>query len=273
MHRGHHRFGHHGKPYYGYLRYRRGYPYRYYGGYGGRYRYGVPYPHSNFYPTCGYGYRLPYRYGYRHFGYGYRSRWYTGPWYSDDRAEGAAESNEKQTELDDTGWKLLGKGQTAEALRVFSEQAPQYPQHGIPKVGYGLASAELGGLGWGVWAMRRAFRMDPESVHYVPVTEQLRPRIPALIERYKYMDSATGGAGDSIFMVGALYYLLDDLPAARSAAEQAIENGDRSPSAANLRQLASVGMVETRTQNVGTDGSVHGKPRGGGQNDGGSTDS
>ena len=52
--------------------------------------------------------------------------------------------------------------------------------------------------------------------------------------------NGSGRNPDNAFMISALRYLLDDTDAARSAIGQAIDNGDDSTSAANLR-----GLLET----------------------------
>ncbi|MGH8594995.1 MAG: hypothetical protein ACREV3_14435, partial [Gammaproteobacteria bacterium] len=59
-------------------------------------------------------------------------------------------------------WDLLASRRYGEALRGFEAVAQQNPRWGEPEIGYALASASLGNLSRGVWAMRRAYRLDRE---------------------------------------------------------------------------------------------------------------
>ncbi len=88
--------------------------------------------------------------------------------------------------------------------------------------------------------MRRALRTDPKSLHYLTVDEALQPYILDVVDRYEERFNGSDRNPDNAFMIAALRYLLDDTDAARSAIDQAIDNGDDSTSAANLR-----GLLET----------------------------
>ncbi len=144
----------------------------------------------------------------------------------------------------DLGWRLLSDGDFSEALRRFADRARRNPTHGAPKVGYALSYAVIGDLGQGVWAMRRAFRVDPESTHYVVIDGRLRPMIRTLVERYQGASAPNGGAKDAAFMLASLHYLLRDLDHARSAIERAIEEGDRTESFANLARQIEKAIAE-----------------------------
>ena len=85
--------------------------------------------------------------------------------------------------------------------------------------------------------MRRALRTDPKSLHYLTVDEALQQYILEVVDRYEERFNGSGRNPDNAFMISALHYLLDDTDAARSAIGQAIDNGDDSTSAANLRDL------------------------------------
>ena len=232
-HGGHH--GHHGYHGYSHLF-----------GYGGHYR------HRG-YSSHYYRYR-PYSYNYRFNDYGdysrsssaIRQRSLIRGQYAEN-AIGTSQNTGRSLE-DDKGWSLLAQGEARRAKNVFVNQASSHPEAGQPKVGYALSSAMLGDLDRGVWAMRRALRTDPKSLHYLTVDEALQPYILDVVDRYEERFNGSGRNPDNAFMISALRYLLDDTDAARSAIGQAIDNGDDSTSAANLR-----GLLETYSAEESSD--------------------
>lgn len=253
----------------GYSRYYGGYS-RHYGGYGYRgYRGGYPYRR---YSYGGYGYG---RHGYYNglaygllsipgavigsvFGYPYnRSR--NGSAYSDDANPGAGPTSPGGTYngdpkpvpqsnitaphengasgVDGSGWARLADGQYTLALSVFAAAATNQPKSGRPKVGYALSAAAAGDLRRGVWAMRRALEIDPDSIHYVTIDASLRPRVERLVTRYRTYPDRTSGNADAAFMLASLHYLLGDVKSARIQVDLGVAAGDRSSSAANLAGL------------------------------------
>jgi len=207
-HAGHH--GHHG--------------YSHLFGYGGHYR------HRG-YSSHYYRHRSYYRYRPYSYNYGFNDY--------DDYSRSSSAIRRRSLE-DDKGWSLLAQGKARRAKSVFVNQASSHPEASQPKVGYALSSAMLGDLDRGVWAMRRALRTDPKSLHYLTVDEALQPYILDVVDRYEERFNGSGRNPDNAFMISALRYLLDDADAARSAITQAIDHGDNSTSAANLR-----GLLET----------------------------
>ena len=138
------------------------------------------------------------------------------------------------------GWELLANNQAGEALGFFAGQAGRYQTDGVPKVGFALSTAMQGDLDRATWAMRRAFRIDPNSLHYINIEPQLRVSINNLIAEYNARLNYSEGYGqsDSDFMIAALNYLLHDKNASRKAIDVAINNGgDNSQSAQNLYNL------------------------------------
>jgi len=232
---GHHGYGHHygyGHSYGHHYGYGHGYGHHY-GDYGHHYAYyglglyalhGL-YSHHNYgnhYYTPYYGhYSYPYSYGYSSYS---RER------HTYNNQEGARISRSRD------GWQLLKDNHPNDALNAFAIEAQNHPAKGMPKVGYALASAEAGQLDRGVWAMRRALRFDPESLHYVTVDKSLQPRIKALIHRYDY-DSASAKATDAAFMRTALHYLLRESAEAKQAMDQVVQARDGTVSARNLKKL------------------------------------
>ncbi len=243
-HGGHH--GHHGYHGYSHLF-----------GYGGHYRHRG---YSSHY--CRY---RPYSYNYRFNDYGDYSRSSSAisrrslirGQYAEN-AIGTSQNTGRSLE-DDKGWLLLAQGKARRAKSVFVNQADSYPEAGQPKVGYALSSAMLGDLDKGVWAMRRALRTDPDSLHYLTADDSLQPYILDVADRYEERFNGSGRDPDNPFMIAALRYLLDDKDAARSAIGQAIDNGDESTSTANLRGLLETYSADESDEDTRLAGSDHGE--------------
>jgi len=220
-HYGGHEHGHHGGYGHHYAYYGLG-AYALYGLYG---HYGHDYGHHYYgshYYTPYYGhYSYPYSYGYS--SYSHESHVY-------NNQEGTRITHSRD------GWKLLKDNHPKDALNAFAIEAQNNPAKGMPKVGYALASAETGQLDRGVWAMRRALRFDPESLHYMTVDQSLQPRIKELIHRYDY-DSASAKATDAAFMRASLHYLLRESVEAKHAMDQVVQAHDDTVSARNLKKL------------------------------------
>ena len=150
---------------------------------------------------------------------------------------------EKDMEIkvtNNAGWDFLAKNQASEALGFFAGQAGRYQTDGVPKVGFALSTAMQGDLDRAAWAMRRAFSIDSNSLHYIRIEPPLRVSINNLIAEYNNRINYSEGYGqsDSVFMIAALNYLLRDNNAARKAIDEAINiAGDGSQSAQNLYKL------------------------------------
>lgn len=151
------------------------------------------------------------------------------------------ESNVKQQSkaeysgIDSTAWQILGQGQYSEALNVFAEEAQSHPNSGVPKVGYALAIAARGDLERGIWAMRRAFRIDPGSLHYLQLDEKSYFLVESLIGQYS--SQKNNGSDDQGFMISALYYLKHDYTAAKKTIMDVPYNSNKSSSNKNLQRL------------------------------------
>lgn len=138
------------------------------------------------------------------------------------------------------GWQLLAQNNAKVALGVFAGQAGRHQEDGVPKVGFALSTAMQGDLDRAVWAMRRAFSIDPNSLHYVNIEQSLRVSIDNLIAEFnlRLRNSDGNRYSDAAFMVAALNYLIHNDEAARVAIEEAVgKAGDSSQSALNLRNL------------------------------------
>lgn len=249
-HHGGHYGGHHGGHHGGHF----GYSYRGYGpGYGYSPYYYRGYNYSPYYR--GYAYAPPYYRGYSSGGSYeepiavapdapsgtsgqsgdgrvYRSE----PQRSAESGQGGAATGSMNV-MDGAGWSLLAEGSYPGALASFAAQAQSAPTRGVPKVGYALSAAAAGDPGRGVWAMRRAFLSDPDSIEYVVMDERLRLQVEQLVQRYQERLDGTGPGAGSEFMMASLHYLLGDTEAARGSIEQALHSGDRSESTRNLQRL------------------------------------
>ncbi|MDQ6960193.1 MAG: hypothetical protein Q9M27_04110 [Mariprofundaceae bacterium] len=230
---GHHGYGHH----YGY-----GHGY----GYGGHdYGHHYAYYGLGLYALHGlYSHHSDHDYGHHDYGRHYYTPYYShysSPYsygYSSYSHEPRTYSNQDGARITHSrdGWKLMKNNHPNEALNAFAIEAQDHPAKGMPKVGYALASAETGQLDRGVWAMRRALRFDPESLHYVAVDQSLQTRIRALIHRYDY-DSASAKSTDAAFMRASLHYLIRESTEAKHAMDQVVQGRDDTVSAKNLKKL------------------------------------
>lgn len=190
--------------------------------------------HSYYYGYPYYGYYRPYR----HYRYGYGSYYSPRPQHYDADAStngdpdyASRDSRRHVTRDDATGWKLLSKGKSSQALNVFSNQAQSNPKYGVAKAGYAIAVAINGDLGRGVWAMRRAFRIDPESLHYVNIDAELESVLHDLAARYENYGP------DGAFMQAAFAYLRKDYATAAVQLDEAVSAGDKHKSTRRLRKL------------------------------------
>ena len=156
--------------------------------------------------------------------------------------------------VDGGAWARLADGQYTLALSAFAAAAKSQPKSGRPKVGYALSAAAAGDLRRGVWAMRRALEIDPDSIHYVTIDESLRPRIEQLIARYQTNPDRTSGNADAAFMLASLYYLLGDLKSARIQVDLGVAAGDRSSSTANLARLIDKNITAIPRPDTGSRG-------------------
>lgn len=146
-------------------------------------------------------------------------------------------SFENQMARDNTAWDLLFKGHHTTAMSLFARQAQENPDNGIYKAGYAMANASLGNLTRAVWAMRRAFRMTPESLHYLTFGPNHSIVAKDLIRSLKDDRDLIDENYDAAFMIASLSYLQHDYDAARKYADLAALEGDGSESLRNLKRL------------------------------------
>ena len=158
-----------------------------------------------------------------------------------------------------TAWHLLAQDRPRDALAEFSRRARSDPDNGMPKVGYALASALSGDLTKGVWAMRRALRADPQSLSYVTIDDELRPKLEQLVHQYQQPPADSTQHPDAAFMRASLHYLLRDTNTAHQAIARALHAGDSSASATNLKQLIEEDTASGATHASGSDRALIGQ--------------
>ncbi len=218
-------------------------------GYGHSYGYGYSYPYYGLHSYYGYGHHYGHHsYGYPSYGYGYsnyghRYNSYATPYTSDDDYSSGSTYQSRTYDRGGSniatgnGWTLLGNNQASAALTDFGRQAQASPSKGDPKVGYALASADLGRLDKGVWAMRRALRIDPHALHYVALDEHLNTKVGQIIQQYEKKLAYSSSDSDAAFMLASLHYLRRDMGTARTNIDQAMLARHNSTSTKNLKAL------------------------------------
>lgn len=200
-----------------------GYSHRHHGYYSSYYDYSPPVTYRDY----GSYYNVTYR-TYNYYGSSGRQTDYGAPYY------------EVVSSYSDVpyaqGWEDLASGAARSAFRYFSKHASRQLDDGLPKIGYALASAMLGDDRRAVWAMRRAFIVDPYSAGSIRFDERLLRRIDRLAERYAQRADAAPDP-DADFMLAALSFLIEDDQLAAIAIDNAIARGDSSEAAANLKAM------------------------------------
>ena len=134
------------------------------------------------------------------------------------------------------GWNKLARGDARSAFRYFSQEASRNLDDGAPKIGYAIASAMLGDHRRAAWAMRRAFEVDPFSAQTLLFQDQLAAQVDQLAEEYARRADRTPSS-DADFMLAAVSFLIQDYQLAEVAIDAAIDHGDRSQAAENLRAM------------------------------------
>jgi hypothetical protein len=225
------------------------------GGYGYRLHFGHGYHAKSYYGRQHYYPRHHYYgrnyHGYKSHGSYYRRNYHhSDPYRNQDyyrkhTYDGAYDhsSTEKYGDRLDYGWSLLEKGRPVEAQAVFAALAGTHPLRGAPKIGYAVATADIGQLSKGAAAMRRALRIDPDAVHYVPANADLQHKFRQLADYYD-VGPASVGQADAHFMAAALHYLGGKANSARKQIDQSLKFGDSTASSENLRRI--IGDREVR---------------------------
>jgi tetratricopeptide (TPR) repeat protein len=218
------------------------------GGYGYRLHFGHGYHGKSYYGRQHYDSRQQY-YGRQYRGYKSRGSYYRNNYHHSDHYRN--QNNHRKHTLDgaydnssagkygdrlDYGWSLLEKGRPVEAQKVFAALASTHPSRGAPKIGYAVATTDMGQLSKGAAAMRRALRIDPDAVHYAPVNSDLQHKFRQLADYYD-VGPASVSRTDRHFMAAALHYLGGEPNIAREKIHQSLKYGDSMTSTKNLKRI------------------------------------
>jgi len=179
---------------------------------------------SHFYPYRSYG-----LYGYS----GFRSGSFHGfsPFYGDYYVPQTTFGKQS------VGWKHLANGKIERAKEKFSRLQRKSPKSGLPRVGLSLSAAFSEDYDKAAHEMRLAFIQDPEGAGDLPSRPRLKERLGVLRDYYRGIVISDRNDADSAFMLAALSYLLNDTQSALMAIRDAIDHGDDSTSAQNLKKL------------------------------------
>ena len=122
-------------------------------------------------------------------------------------------------------------------MSVFGRIAEHAANDGVPKLGYALAAAQAGDLDRGAWAMRRAFRIDPNAMYYFKPDRLIKGTLQRVAGAYKRRQGTGYSDKDAAFTLAAVQFLLNDEEASRSLAARISDYNDNSASADNLKRL------------------------------------
>ena len=136
-----------------------------------------------------------------------------------------------------SAWRDLVNNQPEKAMRKFGNLASSYPNTGMPKVGYALSAGLKGDHKRAEWAMRRAFRIDPEGIKFTTKNENLNYKVMELEDKYKLFANNSVNHPNPNFMHAAVSYLQKDFETAKASISKAIESGDDRESTQNLHTL------------------------------------
>jgi len=138
------------------------------------------------------------------------------------------------------GWDWLERGYADKAMDIFAAQSQRNLAAGTPRIGFALAAASKGELDRGNLAMRKALRVEPDSLRYINITRELQPTLNSIFREYQSLVAGQrdrhSGADDA-FMFASIAYLKGEYQLADQVLSDTIANGDYSESSRNLKQL------------------------------------
>ena len=85
--------------------------------------------------------------------------------------------------------------------------------------------------------MRRAMRVDPESINEVPGNAPVRNLILGLTDRYRARSAESFDDTDTLFMLATMHYLAGETVLANAPLERGLDRGDVDPSVQNLKSI------------------------------------
>ena len=130
----------------------------------------------------------------------------------------------------------MAAGQSSVAQSSFANQLLGGPA-GTARVGYALASADVGDLNEGVRAMRRAFEFDKDNVAALMMEDSMSDVVARVTRLYEQRMETKGTNADDAFMLASLYQLQGDPEMAMMAMDLSKKVNDGAVSTTNLQQL------------------------------------
>ncbi|MCA9295244.1 MAG: hypothetical protein KC983_01980, partial [Phycisphaerales bacterium] len=144
---------------------------------------------------------------------------------------------------DDKGWDLLVQGRIHAAVNVFIEETTMYPGHATPRVGFALCAALQHDDDAAIWAMKRAFSIDPETLLRFAGSDDLNEEIHGLMTHYVARVTADEDDRDAQFMVAALHFLLGDNDASGTNIDAVLASGTGRNASRQLRNAVNTRLA------------------------------
>lgn len=137
-------------------------------------------------------------------------------------------------------WSLLANGYDQQAAQDFQVLAGADPGNGSYFVGAALAQALQGDDAAAVAQMQYGLSLRAEALLAVPTDPALRSRLESMAarlkDRSKMLDGTLAGR-DALFMLAAVQTILYENGKGYFSVTTAIERGDRTPAALNLKSM------------------------------------
>lgn len=131
-------------------------------------------------------------------------------------------------------WDLLAQDRSRDARSLFAELADARPSRAEAKVGLAIAALDRGDEAEAIFAMRRAFEIDPAGARAPSVALDA---IDRLLDRQIRDANRTDCAGEQHFLISALAHLAGDRRTADAALDKARSAGERGEAIDNLSDL------------------------------------
>jgi tetratricopeptide (TPR) repeat protein len=151
---------------------------------------------------------------------------------------------EKPEDIEDHGgfitgkaWAALADGRFHEAADRFTDKIDDHPSLGLPRIGYAITAARYGDLSTGVRAMREALHYDPDAIHFVPRNDLIDAKIDNVLDRYQSWYERAENQANPAFMIACLELIRGRTSKAVAMLDKALQAGDDSVAAQNLRDL------------------------------------
>jgi len=144
---------------------------------------------------------------------------------------------------DEPGWNLLVDGDVTGAANVFIEEATLTPSRAMPRVGFALCVAIEGNDDAAIWAMRRAFSIDADTLLRFQPPANLDVTMRELLVRYGERSSDDASDVEATFMTAALHFLLGENDASGTDVDIVLAAEQKRTSSRALRRVVDERLV------------------------------